>query len=267
MQVHGHRGCRGLFPENTLAAFQKALDLGVDTLELDVCISKDLQVVVSHEPWFNHEISTQPDGKEITKENEHSFNLFHMPYAEIKNFDCGLKLHPRFPLQQKIAAYKPLLSEVIALAEAFSNRTIQYNIEIKYTEEGKGIEHPNVEEFSNLFLDILNQFNITQRTMVQCFDTSVLNYIHATKQTQMLSYLVEEPGSVLAQLKKLNFTPQVYSPDYTLLTKDEVALCHQKNMLVIPWTINDKAVMNEMIVLGVDGMISDFPNVLLNVLR
>jgi len=267
MQVHGHRGCRGLLPENTLVAFQKALDLRVDTLEMDVCISKDLQVVVSHEPWFNHEISTQPDGKEITAENEHAFKLFHMPYADIKTFDCGLKLHPRFPLQQKIAAYKPLLSGVIAYAEAFSNQTIHYNIEIKYTEEGLNTYHPDVAVFSTLVLDVLKQYNITQRTMVQCFDACVLNHIHATNPTQMLSFLVEEQGSVVDHLKKLNFIPQVYSPDYALVTKDEVEFCHQKNMFVIPWTINDEATMNDMIKLGVDGMISDFPDRLLNVLR
>lgn len=267
MQVHGHRGCRGLFPENTLEAFQKALELGVDTLELDVCISQDLQVVVSHEPWFNHEISTQPDGSAITEENELYFKLYEMPYAAIKAFDCGLKKHPRFPYQKKIAAHKPLLKEVIDFAEEVSKKTIRYNIEIKYTTQGKQILHPDLISFSNLLLHLIEEKNIQDRTIVQCFEAEVLNFIHATKPQQTLSYLVEELGSASEHLKKLSFTPHVYSPDYTLLTPEEISFCHQKNMLVIPWTINEKEDMKRMISMGVDGIISDYPDVLIALLK
>ncbi len=260
MQVHGHRGCRGLLPENTLEAFQKALQLGVDTLEMDVCISQDLQVVVSHEPWFNHEICMQPDGTEITKETEHLFNLYQMPYTAIKAFDCGLKKHPRFPYQQKMAAHKPLLTEVIDWAEKNSNQKIKYNIEIKYTQEGNLVYHPDVIVFSNLLLDLLEEKKIQHRTIVQCFNTDVLNFIHSTRPQQILSYLVEDPGSVTEHLKKLSFTPQIYSPDYTLLTAQEINYCHTKNMQVIPWTVNDKEEMKRLINLGIDGIISDYPD-------
>jgi glycerophosphoryl diester phosphodiesterase len=266
MNVHGHRGCRGLLPENTLEAFHKALELGVNTLEMDVCISQDLQVVVSHEPWFNHEIATQPDGSPITPANERSFNLYQMSYAAIRTFDCGLKKHPRFPYQKKIAAHKPLLTEVIKYAEQYSTQGIQYNIEIKYTKADDQRYHPNIETFSNLLLNLLEEKNIHQRTMVQCFDPDVLNYIHATRPQQTLSYLVEEKGKAAEHLEKLSFIPQVYSPDYTLLTAEEIDYCHQHQMLVIPWTINEKEEMKRLISLGVDGIITDYPDRLIECL-
>ena len=96
IDVQGHRGCRGLYPENSLIGFQKAIELGVQTLELDVVISKDNKVVVSHEPFMNHEIALDAFGNEILETNEKQFNLYHMPYDSIKLYDCGTKIHPRF---------------------------------------------------------------------------------------------------------------------------------------------------------------------------
>ena len=267
MQVHGHRGCRGLLPENTLVAFQKALELGVDTLEMDVCISKDLQVVVSHEPWFNHEISTQANGEEITIDTEKSFNLFQLNYHEIKQFDVGLKPHPRFSTQTKMAAHKPLLSDVIALAEAYSNKTIHYNIEIKYSAAESCVYHPDVKVFSDLVMELLLRNKIEKRTIVQCFEPSVLNYIHTLNPQQQLSYLVEDDLPIDVLFEKLTFTPQVYSPDFSLLSSSGINYCHNKNILVIPWTANKEIDMTYLINMGVDGIISDYPDVLLNVLK
>ncbi|HSZ26331.1 MAG TPA: glycerophosphodiester phosphodiesterase family protein, partial [Cytophagaceae bacterium] len=97
----GHRGCRGIYPENTLEGFRRAIDLGINSLELDVVVSKDRQLVVSHEPYMNPEICLKPDGSEITPSEEKQYNLYTMTYEEIKKFDCGLKIHPRFPNQKK----------------------------------------------------------------------------------------------------------------------------------------------------------------------
>jgi len=266
MQVHGHRGCRGLMPENTLEAFQLALELGVDTLELDVCISKDRQVVVSHEPWFNHVFCKQPYGIPIDKRHEQSLNLYRMNYAEIQRFDCGTKPHPRFPAQKKILTRKPLLQEVITFAETFSKQTIRYNIEIKYTKEGAEVFHPDAATFSDLLIDLLESNQVQKRTMIQCFDTDVLNYVHRVRPQQTLSYLVEEEGSINIHLKRLGFMPQVYSPDYTFLTAAEIQTAHKLNIQVIPWTVNEKEDMLKMIQLGVDGIISDYPDRLIKVI-
>ena len=143
IEVHGHRGFRGLFPENTLTAFKEAAKAGADYIELDVIISKDLQVVVSHEPWFNPNTCSNPDGTNVTKhkkENLHQFN-----YSEIKKYDCGKRGNKKFPQQAKLSEYKPLLSEVIETMEAFTKENnlppIKYNIEIKNNRLGDGKYH------------------------------------------------------------------------------------------------------------------------------
>src|SRR5436305_9759012 len=100
--IEGHRGCRGLLPENTIPAFLKALELGVSTLEMDVVITKDKQVLVSHDPFMSHEICRSPEGKYITAEEERSHNLYRINLAQISQYDCGMQPHPRFPEQKKI---------------------------------------------------------------------------------------------------------------------------------------------------------------------
>src|SRR5215510_6152780 len=110
--IEGHRGCRGLMPENSIPAFLKALELGVDTLELDVVVSRDGQLVVSHEPFFSADFTLDPDGKRIPREKQTEYNLFRMDYAEIKKYDVGSIGNPRFADQVKVKTYKPLLSEV-----------------------------------------------------------------------------------------------------------------------------------------------------------
>src|SRR6201991_1107978 len=92
----GHRGCRGLMPENTIPAMMKALELGVTTLEMDAVITADNQVVLSHEPFFNHEITIKPDGSEVKQAEERSLNIYQMDYDQVRQFDVGTKINPRF---------------------------------------------------------------------------------------------------------------------------------------------------------------------------
>ena len=134
-ETEGHRGCRGLLPENTIQGFKHAIELGVTTIEMDVVISQDHQVVVSHEAFFNHEITTRPDGTFVKENEEKSFNIYKMDYDQVKAFDVGLKIHPRFPFQEKAKANKPTLEEVIGFCESYTKELsvspIRYNIEIK----------------------------------------------------------------------------------------------------------------------------------------
>jgi glycerophosphoryl diester phosphodiesterase len=112
--LQGHRGARGLMPENTIPAFLEALNYGVTTLELDVVITKDGEVLVSHEPYMSHEMCLKPTGETISAEEAAKYNIYKMTYAETQQFDCGMKPHPRFPEQKKIKATKPLLRNVVA---------------------------------------------------------------------------------------------------------------------------------------------------------
>ena len=109
--LQGHRGARGLRPENSIPAFIIALDSGVTTVELDLAITKDKQIVVSHEPWMSSSICLQPDGSAISEKDQKSFNIYQMDYEEVRQFDCGSKGHDGFPDQVKLPTTKPLLRD------------------------------------------------------------------------------------------------------------------------------------------------------------
>jgi len=119
LDIQGHRGCRGLMPENTIPGFIRAIESGVNTLEMDVVITKDQQVVVSHDPFFHHHIATGPDRLEITSESMLDHNIYKMAYADVVKYDVGLKPHPNFPIQRKIPTIKPTLSMVFDTVEHY----------------------------------------------------------------------------------------------------------------------------------------------------
>lgn len=267
--IEGHRGCRGLMPENTIPAFKKALDLGVTTLELDVCVSKDGQVVVSHEPYMNALFCSKPDGSPVTKSDEKVLNLYKMPYSEIKKYDSGIRGNVLFPEQQKLAAFKPLLREMLKECEKYIRLNnlskVHYNIEIKSEEGEYGISQPKtVKEFSDLvYLEIIKQVS-PKRVILQSFDFNVLKYWHLQMEEGKyekvrLSALVENE-MVDNTLEKLGFNPDIFSPYYKNLIKRRVDMCHAKGIKVVPWTVNEMVNMNEIKSLGVDGLITDYPN-------
>jgi glycerophosphoryl diester phosphodiesterase len=262
----GHRGCRGLMPENTLLAMLKASDLGVTTLEMDAVISKDGKVVLSHEPFFNHEITTRPNGEFVTESEERSLNLYQLSYDEIKRFDVGSKPHPRFPRQEKFPAIKPLLSDVIASVESYTqlhNRTpLYYNIETKSDTATDGVFHPAPERFVDLLMDVIKQRQIAHRVIIQSFDFRTLQVVRKKYPGIMTAMLIEDydKRSLDEQLKALQFTPTIYSPEQSHVTEQLVKECHQKKMKIIPWTVNDKEGIERLKALGVDGIITDYPD-------
>ena len=124
----GHRGCRGLMPENTIPAMLHAIDLGVATLEMDIVFTKDSVAILSHEPFFNHEITTKQDGSFIGENDERQYNIYQMNFAETQQFDVGLKPHPRFAQQKKLAATKPSLANLIDSVEKYISIKKNYPI-------------------------------------------------------------------------------------------------------------------------------------------
>ena len=263
--LQGHRGARGLKPENTVPAFLEALNNGVTTLELDVVITEDKQILVSHEPYMSSEMCLKPDGTPITPEEQTKFNIYKMTYAETQQFDCGLKPHPRFPDQQKLKVTKPLLRSVIAAAEdhikSYTAYEVDYNIEIKSVKGEEGKYQPSVQEFSDLVYHVIDQYLPWERVVIQSFDFRVLQYWHKKYPNVRLAALVENKNSPQANLKALGFTPSVYSPDFTLLkSQAAVAALKKKKIRVIPWTVNEPEDMKRMKAWGVDGIITDYPN-------
>lgn len=256
----GHRGCRGVMPENTLPAFLKALEYPeVTTLELDLAVSKDGQLIVSHEPWFNAAICRQPNGDSISKRYEEKFLIYQMTVNEIRGFDCGSWGNARFPEQQKMKAYKPTLREVVEAVRA-KKPNIRWNIEIKSRPEWDSLRHPPVEEFARLVIAEIKDLGIEKNTVVQSFDVRALQAMHRQAPEIPLAFLIENMWSFDSNMKKLDFTPAIYSPYYQLVSKKLVRKCHSKGMKLIPWTVNDGAAMRGLIHLGVDGIITDYPN-------
>lgn len=263
----GHRGCRGLLPENTIPAFQKALELGV-VLEMDVCISKDGKVVVSHEPFMNSLFCSYPDGSPVQKSDEKKLNLFQMNYAEIKQFDSGKRGNTNFSEQVAMATYKPLLSEVLTLAENFRIKTgkpVYYNIEIKSDSTEYGISQPKeIKTFTDLvYKEIISKVKLEFIT-IQSFDFNVLKHLKkemqsGNYQTFILSALVSRKSPLMV-VKDLGFTPEIYSCAFQSLNYDLVLKTHELGMKVIPWTVNDESEMKKLIDWGVDGIITDFPS-------
>lgn len=259
-----HRGGRGIMPENSLPAFQNALRIGVTTLELDVVISKDKQVVVSHEPFFSADICRDAQGNDIARDKT-KYNLYQLTYDEIRQFDCGAKGNKNFPEQQKQTVYKPLLSEVLQLAERYCNDNhlpaMHYNIEIKSSPEGDHVFHPGVAEFSDLAYQVIRQHVPLERVILQCFDFRVLKYWKEKYPTVALAALVSNQKSVESNVADIGFTPQIYSPYYKSLTsKKKVERIHQLGMKLIPWTVNEVADMQKLKDWGVDGIITDYPD-------
>lgn len=264
--IQGHRGCRGLMPENTIAGFIRAIDEGVTTLEMDVVITKDGYAVVSHEPFFNHEITTKPDGSFVKEQEEKQLNMYAMNYVDLLQYDVGLKPHPRFLNQHKLAATKPLLQDVIELVEIYTKSKglppIQYNIETKCKPSTDGIFHPAPKEFVEQIMNVIEQFKVGARTTIQSFDTRTLQVMHRQYPNIKTAYLFEDITltSLETRLKHLGFIPNIYSPAYQLVTNQMIKKCHKKGMQIIPWTVNDTASIKRLMSMGVDGIITDYPN-------
>lgn len=264
IDIQGHRGCRGLLPENSIPAFLHAVKLGVTTLELDVVVTKDKQVLVSHEPYMSAQICLYADGTEIDSKNEKKLNVFEMTTAEVQAFDCGSKYHPNFPNQVKMKVSKPLLSAVIDAVEDYilvnNLPPVNYNIEIKSTVAGTNIYHPEPTEFANLLLEVLQSKKILDRCIIQSFDVRSVQAIKQLNTKVTTSFLVANIKGVSKNLKLLGFNPDYYSPQYKLVTQKTVNKLHQKGIKIAVWTVNDKADIEKMKELGVDAIITDYPD-------
>ena len=266
IDYQAHRGGRGLMPENTIAAMLSVMDnKKVATLEMDLAITKDKQVVVSHDPILNPLITTQPDGTYIKADEINKNIIYQMNYADLEKYDVGLKPHPGFKGQKKLAASIPTLANLIDSVElkgASIGRKMNYNIEIKSVDGKDGIEHPNPNEFVEWVVATLKKKNMLKRTSIQSFDLRPLRVLHEKYPTIKTSYLVfgSECADAEKEIALLGFTPTIYSPEYKYVNKAMIDYCHQKNIQVIPWTVNTKEEMNALIALKVDGIITDYPN-------
>jgi len=264
VSIEGHRGTRGHLPENTVPSFIKAIELGADTLELDVVISKDKKVVVSHEPFFSHFISTAPNGEAITKENEKQHNIYSMDYADVKRYDVGARGNEQFPQQEPMKTYKPLLSEVFVAVDRYTKSKklplVRYNIEIKSNAAGDGTTHPAPPEFVSLVMAEIGKYKMTHRAKVQSFDVRPLQEIKKRWPNQELALLVGTKVPISKSIEELGFNPGSYSPHFSLVDQSVVDYCIEHKIKLVPWTVNEIADLEKMKQFKLDGIITDYPD-------
>lgn len=262
--IQGHRGARGWMPENTIPAMFKAIELGVTTLELDVVITGDRQVLVSHEAWINADICLDSNGQNLSNSQGKQRNLYTLRYDDITAYDCGSKTVGKFPDQQKLPVHKPLLQDLIAACERFTRERrlppVKYNIEIKSSPDTDRKYHPLPDEYADLVLLVVQEKGISSRTTLQSFDHRPLQYLYQSNAPVKLSFLDDNGRSVESLVKLLGFVPDIYSPNYRLVDKEMVNEYQKNNISLIPWTVNDNDAIKKMLRLGVAGIISDYPD-------
>jgi glycerophosphoryl diester phosphodiesterase len=261
----GHRGIRGLMPENTIPSMWRAMDFDVNTVELDIVISGDKQVVVSHDIYFHPDISSDPQGKHIGAKDAQNHLLYKMTYDSIRKYDVGLKPHKDFPQQQKVPAYKPLFADLIDAVDAYARtkgKKIIYNIEIKANPEWDNVKQPAIAETVDLLMAIVAEKKLEGRSYIQSFDFRPMQIIHQKYPHMTTAILIggNEKRSLEDQLKALGYIPEMYSPAFARVTPELVKDCHKSGMKIIPWTVNTLEDMKRLKAMGVDGIITDYAN-------
>lgn len=260
----GHRGTRGLMPENTIPAMKKGVEAGANCIEVDVYLTKDGKVLIAHDPYVNIAHSLYADGSEIAKADAKKYVWHQMNYEDVKKFDVGSKSFPAWPQQQKIKVNMPLLGELIDSVEAYVTANNLpapiYNIELKTSPRYDSLKYnaSPVEVVDAVLADVKPR-NIGNRFYIQSFDVRPLQYVHKNHPEIVIGYLTAG-RNLDSNLKSLGFLPHIYSPEFKLVNRAMADFCHSKNMKLVPWTVNDKEKMKSLIADGVDGIITDYPN-------
>ena len=265
VDVQAHRGGAGLMPENTIEAMKNALDMGVNTLELDLQISQDGQVVVSHDAYFHSRYATRPDGSEVQPGDPKEY-IYTMPYSEVRKYDTGKRPSTVWPEKACLPTYKPLASDLIDFVEKYvadnGLTPVRYNIEVKSKKgKGEGKNWPEYHEFVDKCLELLLSKNLGDRLVVQSFDTRALDYMHEKYPQVVLSYLVDaKAGSFDEFMSKINFTPTWLSPHHSMVDEELCAKSRELGMKLVPWTVDTPEDIKRMIDLKVDAIISNYPD-------
>jgi glycerophosphoryl diester phosphodiesterase len=255
LEIYGHRGFRGSYPENSLIGFQKAIELGITGIELDVVVNKDKQLVISHEPFFQSSFCLDSSGNEI--KNERIFNIYNLTQKEIASFDCGSKYYDKFPEQKKLKTTKPLFQELVSLNEI--NSTIIL-LEIKSTPSEYNYSQPEPSMYSDLILGELKKFTNKSNIRIMSFDKAILEQIHKKDSEYPLIYLTYMPKSVKSLLKELSFKPFALGMFYPTIRKKSAHYLHHRSIKLFAWTVNDLKWKNKLMKLNIDGIITDYPD-------
>ena len=285
LDLQGHRGARGLLPENTLPAFAKALAIGVTTLELDTAVTRDGVVVVSHDATLNPDLTRGPDGQWLARSD---IAIHTLTWNELQQYDVG-RIRPgsayaqRFAQQQAIDGTRiPRLTDAFALARRSGNEQIRFNIETKISPEHPQRTLPPAE-FARALIEVIRREKLESRVSIQSFDWRTLQVVQQEAPQITTVYLSAQQswqdnirasdtaspwtaglhvsgyaGSVPRMVKAAGGT--VWSPYYGEVTPNAVREAQQAGLKIVVWTVNAPRDIVRMLDFGVDGIISDYPD-------
>lgn len=287
LDLQGHRGARGLLPENTLPAFARALELGVTTLELDCGVTRDGVVVVSHDPALNPDITRDARGRWLESVGP---AIRHLSYDELQSYDVG-RLKPgtayaqRFARQQPVDGTRiPRLADLFALVQDAGNARVRFNIETKLSPL-KPDETAAPEVFVRALLEVIRKAGMGERVSIQSFDWRTLQLVQQEAPRVPTVYLTAQgtaPNTIPADASASPWTAgfearafggsvprmvkaaggAVWSPHHGNLTPEALREAQALGLKVVVWTVNNASDMRRFIDWGVDGIISDYPDVL-----
>jgi len=290
--LQGHRGARGLAPENTLPAFARAMQIGVNTLELDTAVTRDGVVVVAHDRRLNPDITRGTDGKWLVAPTA---TVLSLSFTQLQALDVG-RIDPqsdyyrRFADQQGMdGVHMPALAEVFDQVRRSGNSQVRFNIETKlsplFPEEA-----PQPAEFVTALLACIAAAKVMDRVTIQSFDWRVLRLVRAQAPAAAVSYLTTQQAShativngtgtpwtdgieysrhgsvprmiafAAAATPSTSMQSVIWSPHFADLSEGSIGEAHALNIAVLPWTLNDPEEIARAILMGVDGLISDYPD-------
>jgi len=291
--LQGHRGARGLMPENTLPGFARALSIGVSTLEFDLAVTRDFQVVVIHDPRFAPEIARDANGTWL---QQSSSSIHSMTLDAVKTYDVG-RLNPaskyaqRYPDQRPVdGSSVPTLGEVFELVTKSGNQQVRFNMEIKINPERPELTHPP-GAFVQAVIDVIRAYKMGNRTTLQSFDWRALREVQDLAPDITTSYLTADQkwlnnlqtgtpgaspwmsgfdvddfdGSAARAIKAAGGS--IWSSYHKEVNVDSIKLAHELGLTVNVWTVNEPGRMRELIAMDVDGIITDYPDRLRQVLK
>ncbi|MCX2574505.1 glycerophosphodiester phosphodiesterase family protein [Pedobacter sandarakinus] len=265
--AEAHRGGRGLMPENTITAMLNAMTIdGITTLEMDTHVTKDGKVVVTHDDYLSPAFMVSPNGTEIPASDAKKYAVFGMKYKDLRKFDLGSKFYDLFPSQKKIKTEIPLLGDLINAVQAdiklHKRKQFFYNIETKCSEKGDGITNPTPEVFVQLLMNVIEHHKIASYVVIQSFDKRTIQIINKKYPNIKTSFLVSNKKTYEENISDLGFKPFIISPAFQMVDKNFVDSAHADGVKVIPWTANTTTEIVNLKALKVDGIISDYPDIL-----
>ncbi len=244
MEIQGHRGARGVMPENTLPAFQEAIEAGADVLELDLMVTRDGYLIINHDLFIHNDL------------------VFSLSLTEIKSIDCGKTPNFLFPRQIAIPGTRiPTLSELFEFVKTLPHphaKTVRFNLEMKRKSHHPEYTPPPLEYVRNV-LEIVRKYGLEDRVAYSSFDTEILQEVRKQNPKALIGLAYEGDIEDMAKIGTM-VGAKILSPDHLLIeTGDQVKALQQKGFRVIPWTVNDTDRLEELLQMGVDGVMTDFP--------